>query len=168
MTEARITINEIRAALDSDVAMGHISQESADHITKLLGLEWKEEQHHKRKDMDCFLEDLHELFERYNVVLYFENSCNGYIMIPNTPGSFFFGDKNWFDKDFISLLPKMWKRTQMVRNLHFPSTTDEEEIRPIFEAIRRVNRENPLYVTDKKFKEMIAPYKAKNSRALRK
>lgn len=165
MTEARITINEIRAALESDVAMGHISQESADHITKLLGLDWKEEQHHKRKDMDCFIEDLHELFERYNVVLILEGIYNGRILIPNTPESFSFGDKDWFDKDFISLLPKMWKRTQMVRNLHFPSTTDEEEIRPIFEAIRQVNRESLLYVTDKKFKDMIAPYKAKNSRA---
>lgn len=71
MTEARISIKEIRSAIKCDVALGHITQETADHITKLLGLEWKEEQHQKRKDMDCFLEDLHELFERYNVVFNF-------------------------------------------------------------------------------------------------
>ncbi|MBD5357421.1 MAG: hypothetical protein HDR88_10525 [Bacteroides sp.] len=160
MTEARIPIKEIRSALKCDVALGHITQETADHVTKLLNLDWKEEEHQKRKDMDCFLDDLHELFERYDIIFYFEGSYNGTIMFNNKPGRFCFGDRGWFDKDFISLLPKMWKRTQMFNKLNIPSTTHIDEIRPICDAIRRVDRKNfSHYVTDKKFKEMIAPYK---------
>jgi len=160
MTEARISIKEIRSAIKCDVALGHITQETADHITKLLGLEWKEEQHQKRKDMDCFLEDLHELFERYNVVFNFEGNYNGRIIMLNTPERFSYGDQYWFDKDFISLLPKMWKRSQMFDKLNIPSTTHIDEIRPIIKAIRQVDRKDAtFYVTDKKFNEMIAPYK---------
>lgn len=160
MTEARITINEIRAALKCDVALGHMTQENADHVTKLLGLDWKEENHQKRKDMDCFLEDLHEIFERYNVVLKFEGNYNGRIIMLNTPERFSFGDQYWFDKDFISLLPKMWKRTQMFDKLKIPPTTHIDDIKPILKAIRCVDRKDiTFYVTDKKFKEMIAPYK---------
>lgn len=110
--------------------------------------------------MDCFLEDLHELFERYNAVFHFEGSYNGHIMIPDTPESFSFGDRYWFDMDFISLLPKIWKRTQMFNKLNIPSTTHIDSIRPIIKAIRQVDRKDAIfYVTDKKFKEMIAPYK---------
>lgn len=160
MTEAKITINEIRSALKCDVALGHMSQETADHVTKLLGLEWKEENHQKRKDMDCFLEDLHELFERYNVVLKFEGNYNGSIIMLNTPERFSFGDQYWFDKDFISLLPKIWKRTQMFNKLKIPPTTHIDDIKPILKAIRCVDQKDiTFYVTDKKFKEMIAPYK---------
>lgn len=160
MTEARITINEIRAALKCDVALGHMTQETADHVTKLLDLDWKEENHQKRKDMDCFLEDLHEIFERYNVVLNFEGNYNGRIIMLNTPERFSFGDQYWFDKDFISLLPKMWKRTQMFDKLKIPPTTHIDDIKPILKAIRCVDRKDiTFYVTDKKFKEMIAPYK---------
>lgn len=43
MTDAKITIKEIRSSLKCDVELGHITQETADHITKLLGLDWKEE-----------------------------------------------------------------------------------------------------------------------------
>lgn len=160
MTEARITIQEIRSALKCDVALGHMTQETADHVTKLLGLDRKEEQHQKRKDMDCFLEDLRELFERYDAVFYFEGSFNGNIMFRNKPGRFSFGEIGWFDKDFISLLPKMWKRTQMFNKLNISPTTYIDDIKPILKAIRQVDRKDiTFYVTDKKFKEMIAPYK---------
>jgi len=53
----------------------------------------------------------------------------------------------------------MWKRQQMAGRLHFPKTTKIEEIRPIFDAVRRVDRKSSLYVTDKKFNEIIKPYK---------
>lgn len=78
----------------------------------------------------------------------------------NTPERFSYGDQYWFDKDFISLLPKMWKRSQMFDKLNIPSTTHIDEIRPIIKAIRQVDRKDAtFYVTDKKFNEMIAPYK---------
>lgn len=158
-TEAKITINNIRAALSTDVALGNMSQETADHVAKLLGLDWREKQHNDRKDMDCFLEDLLELFEAYDARFMFKGTYKGSIYINDFAASLGFGDTSNFDKDFVALLPKMWKRQQIAGKLKFPKTTHIDEIRPIFDAVRRVDRKSSFYVTDKKFNEMIKPYK---------
>lgn len=158
-TEAKITINEIRAALSTDVALGKMSQETADHVVKLLGLDWKEKQHNDRKDMDCFLDDLRELFEAYDARFHIQGQYDGSIIVDNWSYSLRFGNPVYFDQDFIALLPKMWKRQQAVGKLHFSKTTKIDDIRPIFDAVKRVNRKSSSYVTDKKFNEMIKPYK---------
>lgn len=157
--EAKITIKEIRAELNLDVALGKMSQGTADHVAYILGLDWKEKQYNDRKDMDCFLEDLHELFEAYDAELFFEGTYNGQIWVNDSSMRLGFGSTVYFDKDYIALLPKMWKRSQMVGALNIPKTTKIEDLRPIFDAIRRVDRKAWNYVTDKKFKEMIKPYK---------
>lgn len=159
MTEAKISINEIRAAVSCDVSLGKMTKETADHVSHLLGLDWKEKQHNDRKDMDCFLEDLRELFEAYDAEFYFEGTYNGQIWVDDSKLRFGFGSVCQFNKNFIALLPKMWKRSQMVGELNFPNTTHIDEIRPIFEAVRRVDRKGWNYVTDKQFSEMIKPYK---------
>lgn len=158
-TEAKITINEIRAAISTDVALGHITQEAADRIAWSLGLDWKEKQHNARNDMGSFLSDLHELFEAYDAQLFFTGQYYGEIWVEDAKQRLRFGDPVYFDKDYIALLPKMWKRQQMVSKLNFPKTTHIDEIRPIFDAVRRVDRKSSFYVTDKKFNEMIKPYK---------
>ena len=158
-TEAKITINEIRVALSTDVALGNISQETADRISYILGLDWKEKQHKDRKDMDCFLDDLRELFEAYDAKFHLQGQYDGSIIVDNWSYSLGFGNPVYFDQDYIALLPKKWKRQQMAGRLHFPKTTKIEEIRPIFDAVRRVDRKSSLYVTDKKFNEIIKPYK---------
>lgn len=160
-TEAKMTINEIRAALSTDVALGNISQETADRVSYILGLDWKEKQHNDRKDMDCFLEDLRELFEAYDAEFFFEGTYNGQVWIDNAKLRFGFGGVSQFDKDFIALLPKMWKRSQIAGALNIPKTATIDEIRPIFDAVRKVDRKAWSYVTDKKFNEMIKPYKSK-------
>lgn len=157
--EAKITIKEIRAELNLDVALGKMSQETADHVAYILGLDWKEKQYNDRKDMDCFLEDLHELFEAYDAELFFEGTYNGQIWVADSKLRFGFGCVSRFDKGFISLLPKMWKRSRIVGALNIPKTTKIEELRPILDAVRRVDRKSWNYITDKKFKEMIKPYK---------
>lgn len=158
-TEAKITINEIRAALSTDVALGKMSQEIADHVAKLLGLDWKEKQHNDRKDMNCFLDDLRELFEAYDAKFHIQGQYDGSIIVDNWSYSLRFGNPVYFDQDFIALLPKMWKRQQAVGKLHFSKTTKIDDIRPIFDAVKRVNRKSSSYVTDRQFNEMIKPYK---------
>lgn len=158
-TEAKITINEIRAALSTDVALSKMSQETADYVAKLLGLDWKEKQHIDRKDMDCFLKDLHELFEAYDAQLFFKGQYDGELWVDDYKQRLNFGDPVYFGKDYIALLPKMWKRQQMAAKLNIPKTTHIDEIRPIFDAVRRVDCKSLFYVTDKKFAEMIKPYK---------
>ncbi len=158
-TDAKITVKEIRAALACDVATGKMTQEVADRVTHLLGLDWKEKQHNDRKDMDCFLEDLHELFEAYDAGFFFSGTYSGEIWIDNAKLRFVFGSVCEFDKDFIALLPKVWKRSRMVSALHFPKAATIDEIRPILDAVRQVDRKAWNYVTDKKFSEMIKPYK---------
>ena len=158
-TEAKITINEIRAALSTDVALGNIPQETADHVVKILGLDWKEKQHNDRKDMDCFLDDLRGLFEAYDARFEIKGQYDGIIFIDDWSYSLGFGAPVYFDKDYVALLPKMWKRQQMAGKLKFSPTTKIEDIRPIFDAVRRVDRKSWNYVSDKKFQEMIKPYK---------
>lgn len=157
--EAKITIKEIRCALNVDVALGKMTKETADYVTRLLGLDWKEKEYNKRKDMDCFLEDLHDLFEKYDASFYLQGTYRGEIFV-NHPGcNFTFGEPVFFDKDFIALLPKKWKRTQMVRKLKIPPTIHVDELKPIFEAIHKVDCRWSSYITDKKFNEMIKPYR---------
>lgn len=158
-TEAKITIREIRAALSTDAALGHITQETADHIANLLGLDWREKQHNDRKDMDSFLADLHELFAAYDAQLLFQGSYTGHIVVDDWSYRLDFGSTTQFGEEFTALLPKMWKRHQMVDKLHFPTTASIKEVRPILEAVRHVDRKAWNYVTDKKFQEMIKPYK---------
>lgn len=157
--EAKITIKEIRSALAVDVALGKISKETADHVIKCLGLDWKEEEYNKRKDIDCFFEDLKELFERYEASLYLKGNYEGEVWVKDFAYSFNFGSPVEFDKDFIALLPKMWKRVQKVRKLNIPETTHINDITPIFDAIRKVNTKCWNHVSEKKFDEMIKPYK---------
>lgn len=158
-TEAKITIREIRAALNTDVALGNITQQTADHITRLLGLDYKEEQHNDRNDMDNFLADLHELFEGYDAQMFFTGQYNGEIWVEDGQKRLAFGDPVYFGEEYISLLPKIWKRQQMVSKLSFPKTATIEDVRPIFDAVRRVDRKAWSHVTDKEFAEMIKPYK---------
>lgn len=158
-TEAKISIREIRAALSTDVALGKMSQETADHVVKLLNLDWEEKQHNDRKDMDCFLDDLRELFETYDAMFEFKGQYDGTIIVDNWSYRLGFGSPVYFDKNFVALLPKMWKRQQMAGKLQFQKTTRIEDIRPIFDAVKRVDSKSWNYVTDKKFQEMIKPYK---------
>lgn len=162
--EAKMTINEIRAAISTDVALGKMAQETADHISSLLGLDWKEEQYRKRKDMDCFLEDLLELFEKYNASFVFTGNYKGEICINKLScKGLRFGDVVYFNKDFIALLPKMWKRSKMVGKLNFTELTHIDEVRPILDAIGKVDRSSHTYVSDKQFNDMIRPYKSKSN-----
>lgn len=158
-SKAKITIGDIRAALGADVALGKMSQETADHVAKLLGLDWREKRHNDRRDMDCFLEDLRELFEAYDAKFHFQGQYDGSIIVDNWSYRLGFGNPVHFDQDYIALLPKMWKRQQMVNRLHFPKATKIEDVRPIFDAVRKVDRKSSFYVTDNKFAEMIQPYK---------
>lgn len=157
--EAKITIKEIRSALAIDVALGKISKETADHVIKCLGLDWKEEKYNKRKEIDCFFEDLKELFERYEASLYLKGTYESEVWVKDFAHSFNFGSPMEFDKDFIALLPKMWKRVQKVRKLNIPETAHINAIKPIFEAIRQVDTKCWNHVSEKKFDEMITPYK---------
>jgi hypothetical protein len=159
-TEAKITIKEIRAALSTDVAIGKMSQETADRVEWILGLDYKEKRHTDRKDMDCFLEDLWELFAKYDAEFHFEGQYRGYIHVNSLACRLCFGEVSPFNSDFIAFLPKMWKRSQIVSKLKFTPTTNVDDIKPIFDAVRKVNPKSSCdHVTDKEFNEMIKPYK---------
>jgi hypothetical protein len=166
--KAQISIHEIRCALSVDVALGHMTQEQADHVIKCLMLDWKEDEYNKRNDMECFISDFRELLEKYEAQIHLKGNCditfytNFGLSGPRTErlnlGS---GVGRFIDAEYAALFPKILKRQKMVHKIDFPTTTHIDDIKPIFEAIRKVDRKSHFYVTDKKFAEMLKPYKPK-------
>lgn len=154
-TEAKITIKEIRAALSADVALGKMSQETADQVKRLLNLGWREKQHNHRNDMECFFEDLRELFEAYDAKLVSGGTYTVEIWINKSKMRIRFDSPTFFDKDFIALLPKMYERGGLVNTLEITGATTLEELLPILEAAEKVDCKAQDYVSDEKFNEMI-------------
>lgn len=160
-TEAKISIREIRCALSTEVALGGMTQEQVDHVSKCLRLDWKEADYDKRNDMECFICELKELLKKYDARIEISSSIyNATLRINDYRECLHFGGRT-IDAEYVELFPKIFERQKIISKLNFLPTDHVDDIRPIVKAALKVDRKSWNYVTDDQFAEMVKPYKSK-------
>lgn len=161
---ATITIYEIRCALSTQVALGKMSQEESDKFVRLLHLDQKEEDYVKKEEAN-FFKELQQFYEKWDMMLSADIGPEG--RVEYIVGAF--GNRSFYHPkgleaitaDDVSLLPKIAKRQQMFNKVQLNETVHIDDIRPILQAITRVEVGSWCYVTDDDFKTMIEDLKVK-------
>lgn len=161
---ATLTTYEIRCAINSEVALGKMTEEEKNRIFKLLGIEWREEEAQKNNE-EYFIKELQSLFNKYDLMLHVDGMSNmGRVeFISSKLGKFYYfpdGYNHILEKD-ISLLPKINKRREMFNKINLNDKVHINELKPILSAITRVDSSSWYYVTEKDYKEMLEALKNK-------
>lgn len=159
ITEPSIPISRIKAALNADVALGKISKEAAQQITRTLMFDWETEKWEKQQTKEGGIELLAELLEHYNIQIGTNGGWNAEFELRF--GHFGYGtfESNEINADLIRLFPRQHKRVEMFYKVF--NLADEEtrmkmhidELRPILAATKKLTGINK--VTDKEYKQML-------------
>lgn len=161
---ATITIYEIRCALRCEVALGKMTQEESDKFVRLLNLDYKEAEYNKKSESN-FFKKLQQFFEKWDLLLLVQGSPTS--RVEYIVGAFgnrcFYHPKGLqsINSDDIKSLPKIAKRKELFDKVQLNESVHIEDVRPILQAITRVEVGSIFYVTDDEFKGMLEALKEK-------